>query len=491
MGEEISSGRFTRADHARFRAKVQRCLVALERMLDEGAFDDDEWRTGLEIELNLVDAEHMPFFDSTSVLERISSPLYQTELGRFTIELNVDPRRVGGQSLRQLETALREDLNRSRDSAGGAGADIVMIGALPTLDEPGPGREWFTDSERYRALDDAIMTARREPMTLSIPGVEPLEMEVDSIAAEAACTSTQLHLQITPDRYAAYWNAAQVLAGPQLAVGANSPYLFGRHVQAESRIELFAQATDIRPVELRNQGVRPLVFFGDRWITSIFDLFEENVNFYPPLLPQAGDEEPLEVLDAGGVPTLAELRLHNGTIYRWNRPIYDVQDGRPHLRLENRVLPAGPSVIDTLANAAFFYGLIVELVGEERPLWSRMSFEAARQNFTAAARDGIDAELYWPGKGELPVEELVLRHLLPMAHRGLERLGVDAELVERYLGVIEGRARSGRNGASWQVAAVRAAEAGGASRAEALRTMLGAYVRHMHANEPVHTWPLP
>ncbi|MEE6296150.1 glutamate--cysteine ligase [Georgenia wangjunii] len=491
MGKEIRAREFSRADHTRYRQAVRRCLDTLEAMLDAGAFVEEDWRTGLEIELNLIDGDRAPFFGNAEVLAKIDDPLYQTELGQFTIELNVEPRRIDGQSLTQFEAALRKNLNLARDRAGDVGADIVMIGILPTLQPPEAGRAWLTDSARYRALDDAVMGSRREDIVLDIAGPEPLHMTVDSIAAEAACTSTQLHLQVTPGKFAAYWNAAQVLAGPQLALGANSPFLFGHHLMAETRTEVFLQSTDTRPPELRNQGVRPLVHFGDRWVTSIFDLFEENVRYFPALLPETSDEDPVEVFAAGGTPSLAELRLHNGTIYRWNRPIYDVQDGRPHLRVENRVLPAGPTVVDTLANAAFFFGVIVEMADDERPIWSRMSFDAARENFEAGARDGIDAAMYWPKVGQVPADELVLRRLLPMAAIGLERLGVPTETADRYLNILEARARLGRNGASWQVAAVRSLERRGMDRAEALRTMLGEYVAGMHANEPVHTWPIP
>ncbi|MFH5823572.1 glutamate--cysteine ligase [Georgenia sp. AZ-5] len=491
MGQDVRARSYTRADHTQYRRAVQRCLDALERMLSEGLFVEDEWRTGLEIELNLVDPELRPAMNNAEVLAHIDDWRYQTELGRFNIELNVEPRRIDGQSLLQLESALRKNLNRARDRAGDVGSDIVMIGMLPTLPPPSPGRSWFSDNARYRMLDEAVLTARREDVTLDIPGPERLRLSTDTIAVEAACTSVQLHLQVRPTSFARYWNAAQVLAGPQLALGANSPYLFGHRLMAETRTELFLQATDTRPPELRNQGVRPLVPFGDRWINSIFDLFEENVRYYPALLPEVGEEDPLAVLDAGGTPELAELRLHNGTIYRWNRPIYDVSDGRPHLRVENRVLPSGPTVVDILANAAFFYGAAVEMVSDPRPVWSRMSFEAARENFRAGARHGAQARLYWPGAGQVDWDELVLRVLLPLAQQGLERLGVSAEAVDRYLGIVEARAKQRVNGASWQVAATEAFEARGMDRTAALTEMLREYMRGMNANEPVHTWPVP
>ena len=212
----------------------------------------------------------------------------------------------------------------------------------------------------------------------------------------------QLHLQVSPADFAKNWNAAQVLAGPQLALGANSPYFFGHQLWSETRIELFAQATDTRPDELKAQGVRPRVWFGERWITSIFDLFEENVRYFPSLLPELSDEDPVAELADGRTPRLPELRLHNGTIYRWNRPVYDVVDGRPHLRVENRVLPAGPTVVDMMANSAFYYGMLRTLSEEDRPLWTKMSFAAAATEFPAGgpARNGRAAVLAGPGRGD-------------------------------------------------------------------------------------------
>jgi hypothetical protein len=251
------------------------------------------------------------------------------------------------------------------------------------------------------------------------------------------------------------------------------------------------QSTDTRPTELRNQGVRPRVWFGERWITSIFDLFEENVRYFPSLLPELSEEDPVAELEAGRTPRLQELRLHNGTVYRWNRPVYDVVDGRPHVRVENRVLPAGPTVADVLANAAFYYGVLRSLVDDDRPVWTKMTFPTAEENFHACARYGIDATVYWPGLGEVSVEELVLRRLLPLAHEGLQQWGVDADVREHYLGIIEARAKTGQNGATWQVAAVHALEAGGADRRQALTGMLQRYCEGMHSNQPVHTWPVP
>ena len=208
-------------------------------------------------------------------------------------------------------------------------------------------------------------------------------------------------MQTSPDSFAEYWNASQAICAVQLALGANSPYLLGQELWRETRIPLFEQSTDTRAEELKAQGVRPRVWFGERWINSVFDLFEENVRYFPALLPITEEEDPLAVLEDGGVPMLSELRLHNGTIYRWNRPVYDIAGGVPHLRVENRVLAAGPTVADTVANAAFYFGLVRALAESERPLWSQMSFSAAEENFHVAAQHGIDAQVYWPGVGQV------------------------------------------------------------------------------------------
>ncbi len=361
-----------------------------------------------------------------------------------------------------------------------------MIGVLPTLDEGHMGLHSISANPRYKLLSEQILGARGEDLTISITGTERLETTSDSIVPEAACTSTQLHVQTSPDQFADYWNASQAISAIQLAVGANSPYLLGKELWRETRIPLFEQATDTRSEELKAQGVRPRVWFGERWVTSVFDLFEENVRFFSALLPVTEDDDPLADLEAGRTPALSELRLHNGTIYRWNRPVYDINDGVPHLRVENRVLAAGPTVADTMANAAFYFGLVRALAESERPLWSQMSFSAAEENFHVAAQHGIDAQVYWPGVGQVRATELVLRRLLPLAHDGLASWGVDSGTADRLLGIIEQRCLRGTNGAEWFVQ--RVAAEGDIDRFDALRAALLDYRERMHSNEPAHLW---
>lgn len=488
VGEEVTRTTYSREHQREYRRKVRLCLDVFETMLARTRFEADRPLTGMEIECNLVDADYQPAMSNRYVLDAIADPAYQTELGAYNIEFNVPPRPLPGRTCLELEDEVRASLNDAETKASCSGAHIVMIGILPTLMPEHLTDGWMSASARYAALNESIFKARGEDIPINIAGPEPLSCHAGSIAPESACTSVQLHLQLAPADFPANWNAAQVLAGPQLALGANSPYFFGHQLWSETRIELFTQSTDARPEELKSRGVRPRVWFGERWITSVLDLFQENIRYFPTLLPEVSDEDPLAELSAGRIPHLSELRLHNGTVYRWNRPVYDVVDGRPHLRLENRVLPAGPTVVDMLANHAFYYGALRGLSEADPPLWTQMNFAAAQANFLAAARYGMDAQLDWPGLGEVTTRELVLGTLLPMAHEGLRRWGVDAEVRDRFLGVIGGRAQTGRNGAHWQVATVAALQDGGLTRPAALAEMLRRYCEHMHSNEPVHTW---
>jgi gamma-glutamyl:cysteine ligase YbdK (ATP-grasp superfamily) len=496
MGEGVLDPIYTQQHLQRYREKIQRCLDALARMLARDSFSAGPEQMGLELELNLIDKNVDPAMANQTVLKQINDPAFQTELGQHNIEINVAPRPLAADEALGLERELRTALNTANDAARNTGVGLVMIGILPTLRADHFDRRWMSPTSRYALLNTQILAARREELELNMEGVplegclpERLRCAADSILPESGCTSVQLHLQVAPRDFAAHWNAAQALAGVQVALAANSPFLLGRALWHETRIPLFEQSTDTRSPELRNQGVRPRVWFGERWITSIFDLFEENARYFSPLLPQTEDEDPLAVLAEGGAPSLSELRLHNSTIWRWNRPVYDVAAGVPHLRIENRVLPAGPTVIDVLANAAFFFGAMRGLTELDRPVWSQMSFQAAEDNLYAGARLGMDAQLYWPGNGWVRPDELVLRKLLPLAHDGLRSCGMSDAARERYLAVIEQRCVTRRTGASWQRATVQSLAAQGADRPAALAGMLRRYLEHMHSNQPVHAWP--
>ncbi|WP_171163070.1 glutamate--cysteine ligase [Streptomyces sp. I05A-00742] len=495
MGEKVAAVEFDLADRQRHRDKLRQCLEGLGRLLEEKRFDRPRNLMGLEIELNLAGPDGMPSMMNAKVLERIASHDFQTELGQFNLEVNIVPHRLSGRVLDQLAEELRTGLSYADRKAREVGSRIVMIGILPTLGQADLVPANFSAADRYALLNEQVMAARGEDVSIHIEGVERLTCTARSICPEAACTSVQLHLQVTPGRFAAVWNAAQAVAAAQIAVGANSPFLFGRELWRESRPPLFVQSTDTRPPELQAQGVRPRTWFGERWIGSAYELFEENLRYFPPLLPISGDEDPLRVLAEGGVPRLDELTLHNGTVYRWNRPVYGIADGVPHLRVENRVLPAGPTVTDVLANTAFYYGLVRALAEEPRPVWTRLPFAAAADNFDAACRHGIDAVLRWPkgrngGVAEVPAVRLVREELLPLAAAGLDAWGVEPADRDRYLGVIEGRCRWRANGASWQTATYHAARERGMDRHAALAATTRRYCELMATGEPVHTWPV-
>src|SRR5215468_267252 len=490
MGRDVPAIVVSQADRRRYREKVRSCLDVLTRMLRDSQFPTGPEQVGLEVEFYLVDEAGSPAMRNADVLAAIGDTDWSPELGRFNVEVNMAPRLLAGDALATLEHLLADSYNRADIGARQCGARLAMIGILPSLREYHATEDAMSPNPRYQLLNEQICAARGEEMQICIEGPERLLMHAASIMPEAACTSVQCHLQVSPELFGSYWNAAQAVAGVQVALAANSPYLFGRELWQESRIPLFMQAIDTRPEELQVQGVRPRVWFGERWITSVFDLFEENLRYFPALLPLCEDEDPVAELNGGGIPQLAELTLHNGTVYRWNRPVYAVDGGEPHLRVENRVLPAGPTVTDIIANAAFYYGMVHMLAEAERPIWSQMSFAAARDNLVEASRHGLDARLYWPGLGEVPAAELILRRLLPLSYDGLCLHGVDTMAAERLLGVIEQRCLTGRTGATWQTETVHALEErSGLDRDTALLEMTQRYLKFMQTGEPAHTWP--
>ncbi|WP_115685065.1 glutamate--cysteine ligase [Corynebacterium senegalense] len=492
MGDSLSTDTYTPKQRSIYRKRLEDELEVFDRHLQDAEFIS-RGTIGLELELNLVGDDMMPARRNQEVLAQLSDD-YQSEIGSYNVELNLPPLSLEGDGLRQLERNLAARLQTVKDAAGKAGTQVAMIGTLPTvtpefLEDPA----WITNEYRYRGLNNSIMESRGELVRIDLGRVESIWHDFEDIATESTCTSMQLHLQVAPNRFAGAWNASQAIAGVQAALGANSPLFLGRRVWHESRIPVFKQSIDTRTKELINQGVRPRVWFGERWITSVFDLFEENVRYFSPLIPEGRVEAGKPVM-LGDSPGLHYLNLHNGTVWRWNRPIYDPNGELSHIRVENRLLPAGPTVKDITADAAFYYGMVKFLGDQTRPVWSRLSFEQAEKNFEAGARDGLTARMKWPTLGTVEVADLVISHLLPQARKGLASLGVDEDAIEEYMGIIEGRASRRQNGATWQLAALNEAGAGTRpgtpERMEALVRVLRQYLRNQQEGAPVHTWPL-
>ena len=489
MGDQVGRSALAAGRPADVRRRLEDSVAALGRMLAEGWFGEHEDTIGMEVELDLVDPLGRPRLVNDAVLARLGRPDLQHELGRFNIELNMPPLRLAAGALRELESALAATLGVGGLEA--LGVRLAAIGTLPTLGAEELTRERLSSPTRYALLAQRMRAERRGPVPVRIEGPESLAFSSASIAPEAAATSLQLHLRVPPDRYAAYYNAAQLIAAAQLAVGANSPYLLGRELWQETRLVLCEQVLDTRPRRAVRAGTPPRAWLGDHWVQGPVELFDSIVRSQPPLLPTLTGEDPLACVVGGTAPELRELRLHNGTVWRWNRPVYDVQGGRPQLRIENRVLPSGPTALDMVANAAFYYGLVRAVADADVPPWRSVPFAVAGRDLHAAARVGLGAELRWGGR-DVPAARLVQDVLLPLAAGGLDAWGVGAAERDRYLSVIAGRVRARRTGARWQTAAVhRLAEGSGLDRPAALREMTRRYVEHARTGAPVHEWPLP
>ncbi len=473
-----------------FTKKLLADLRALERMLEEDQIESDVRRIGAEQEVFLVDSSWRPAPLALEVLEAIGDPHFTTELGRFNIEFNLDPITLGGDCLRRMEGQVVEFLGRATRAARALDGEVILTGILPTLEKSDLHLGNMTPMARYKELNEAMTRLRGREYDFRIKGRDELLIQHDNVMLEACNTSFQVHFQVSTEEFARRYNLAQAVAAPVLAGATNSPLLFGRQLWRETRIALFQQSIDTRAPVPAMRELRPRVSFGRRWVErSVLEIFREDIAHFRVLMSTEIDEDPFEVLAAGRVPTLPALRLHNGTVYRWNRPCYGISDGKPHLRIENRVLPSGPTPRDEVANAAFWFGLMSGLAGIYEDITREMDFEVARENFVAAARLGLGAQFAWPGREKVPAQELILEELLPLAREGLAAVRVDAEDIGRYLDVIEERVRSAKTGSQWLIDSL-AAMKGGGGRSERLAALVAASARRQAQGRPVHEWEM-
>ncbi|MBE2250108.1 MAG: CBS domain-containing protein [Myxococcus sp.] len=431
-------------------------LRALERMVKGGAFERGVSRIGAEQELFLIDSAYQPTGAAMPLLEKLNQPTrFTTELGAFNLEANAASQPFTGDGLSKLEAELLELYGRIREAGATMGVTPVLAGILPTIQKTDLGLDNMVPKPRYQALNRAMQRARGEHFDFSIRGMDELVVKHDSVMVEATCASFQVHLQLTePERFAQMYNLAQLLTAPVLAVGTNSPLLFGRRLWSETRIAVFEQSCDIRTPGLHLRDSIGRVSFGRSWLKgSVVDLFKENVSRFRPLVGTPREEaDGLEALEKGLVPSMKALRLHSGTVYRWNRPCYGISDnGKPHLRIELRCLPSGPTIPDEVANGAFWLGLMNELGATIEDVGELLEFDAARSNLYAAARDGLRARFTWLNGEEVLAQPFVLERLLPLAKAGLERAKVNQQDVDRYIGIVERRVRSLHTGSSWQI----------------------------------------
>ena len=480
MGQEIESSHFDIRDFQVFEKKLKEETRILGKWFADGHFKNDGKVSGFELEAWLVDEQGCPAPLNEEFLKLSNNqpdlPVV-AELAKFNLELNSDPRKLSGNVFRQMHKQLDGSWRRCSVLAESLNCSLVMIGILPTVKEAELTLASMSGVTRYRALNEQILRLRRgQPLSLDIEGRQQLNTRHGDVMMESAATSLQLHLQMEPNQAQHYYNAAHILSAPVVAVTANSPFLFGHDLWDETRIPLFEQAVAVGCGKDEINGRIGRVTFGADYIeNTLYESFLRNQACYPVLLPALSDAPPEH---------LEHLRMHNGTIWRWNRPLIGIDEqGCPHLRIEHRTIPAGPSVIDSIANAAFFFGALEMLSRRLSAAEKQLPFEVARNNFYSAAQNGLRATVTWFGGEKIGVSGLLEKKILPMAREGLERLDIDKDDIDDYLGVIVGRLRQRQNGAAWQRAYI-------AKHGKDFCALVKAYQAHQQRGNPVHEWPV-
>jgi CBS domain-containing protein len=464
-------------------------LQALERMLEQGLIESGVRRFGCEQEMFLVDEAWRPAPVAVEVLDLLDGEAFTTELARFNLEMNLPPMTLGGGCFGALQVNIEELLEMVRQAASGVGADVVLTGILPTLGKSDLTLDNITPIPRYYALNERLTRMRGGAYKLQIEGRDELQIEHDSVMLEACNCSCQVHLQVDAADFAPMYNVAQAMTGPVLAAAVNSPILFGKRLWAETRIALFRQALDTRSTSVHLREFSSRVRFGDRWVKeSVTELFEEDIAQFRVLLAQEEVEDPFEQLAAGDIPRLEALQLHNGTVYRWNRPCYGISEGKPHLRIECRALPAGPTVLDEVANAAFWIGLVLGSQGEYGDITERLSFDDVKYNFLTAARQGLNAGFHWVDGQRVSAPELILDTLIPLSRAGLAA-HIDRAEIDKYLGVIHDRVESRATGSDWMLRSLSEMGEGG-TRSERMTALTAGMVRRQTERKPCHEWAL-
>jgi CBS domain-containing protein len=463
---------------------------AFEKMLDDDLFESDIRRIGAEQEMFLVDPHWRPAPIATEVLEMLDDPHFTTELARFNLEFNLDPLVFGGNCLSAMEWQVGELLGQVREAARSCGGDILLTGILPTLVKSDLGIDSMTPNPRYFALNDAMTRLKGGAYEFYLKGVDELHLNHDSIMVEACNTSFQVHFQVAPHEFARIYNIAQAVTGPVMAAAVNSPLLFGKRLWRETRVGLFQQSIDTRRSMPYLREQTPRVSFGRRWVkSSALEILREDIARFRTLLSTEPDDDPFEEIAQGRAPSLKALRLHNSTVYRWNRVCYGISDGKPHIRIENRILPSGPTPRDEVANAAFWFGLVSGCLVRYDDITQHMSFDDAHSNFFAAAEHGLSAQLAWAGGVLKPADQLILDELLPIAREGLEASSLDGADIDLYLGTIEERVRSRRTGAQWQLDSLAALGSKG-PLSERLSAVTAAIAARQQSGQSVAAWEL-
>lgn len=492
MGLSIQQSEFTPEDFDRFAAKVRTDLTALTRLLNRPGFGEGESSIGAEVEFYIINPDLRVQPINTELAASVQDPQLTVELNRFNLEYNLSPQAFKGAPFARTEQELLRAMQRINQHAAPLNGELVPIGILPTLRQSDMGAKVMTDEPRYHALSNALIQQRGEPFSIHIGGNDVIDLEADDVTMEGATTSFQLHWRVPAQRFADYFNAVQLVTPLALALASNSPSLFGHHLWDETRIALFKQSVDSRSPNHRTWKHPPRVYYGNGWARSAWELSAASASLYPPILPLMSEEDPMAVIDRGEVPELAELRLHHGTTWPWNRAIFDHTEGG-HLRIEIRSMPAGPTAVDMCANGLFVIGAALAVLEDVRHLTSILPFHYTEHNFYRAAKYGIGADIIWPHKDQVQLQDTpllnVARDLLPRAREALQRTALDEAEIQRLLGVIEGRIQTRMTGARWQ-RQVTESFFRSQTTDESFKSMLSVYMANQKTNTPLHEWNL-
>jgi len=490
MGEQNIEEYANESARQAFMKSLLEEVRALDAMLDKGMVESGISRIGAEQEMFLINSAQKPALTALDVLEQLDDERFTHELGLFNIEANLSVQEFNSDCLSRMEAEAQEVYAKARHAAHQHGSEIALVGILPTLTRKNLGLDSMVPTPRYHALNDAIMALRGGDLQFTINGIDQLTVHHDNLMLEACNTSFQVHFQVSPDDFSRLYNIAQTVTGPLLAAAVNSPILLGKRLWHETRISVFEYSVDARSTAHQARGLKPRVHFGDHWVTdSVTEIFKEDIARFRVILTTETEDDPLAMVAQGIAPKLKALCLHNGTVYRWNRACYGVHKGVPHLRIENRVIPSGPTIIDEIANTAFFVGMMAGMADKYEDVSELITFDDVKANFMAAARDGIRAQMNWFGDTHMPAKELILEQLLPLAEHGLQKYGVNQEDIDKYLGVLRERVTTRRNGARWALESLNNMKGRG-TEDQRLRCLVSNMVEQQTTGRPISEWVL-
>jgi CBS domain-containing protein len=490
MGEQNIEENASESSRQAFMKSLLEEVRALEAMLDKGMVESGVSRIGAEQEMFLIDEARKPALTGLDVLKKLDDERFTHELGLFNIEANLSVQEFKSDCLSRMEEEAQEVYAKAREAAHECDSEIALVGILPTLTKENLGLDSMVPIPRYHALNDAIMALRGHDLQFTINGADQLVVQHDNLMLEACNTSFQVHFQVSPDDFARLYNIAQVVTGPLMAASVNSPILLGKRLWHETRISVFEYSVDARSTTHQARGLKPRVHFGNHWINeSVTEIFKEDIARFRVILTTETEDNPLAMVAQGIAPKLKALCLHNGTVYRWNRACYGVHNGVPHLRIENRVIPSGPTVLDEIANTAFFVGMMAGMADKYDDVRELITFDDIKANFMAAARDGIRAQMNWFGDKHMPARKLILDELLPLAEHGLQKYGVNQEDIDRYLGVLRERVATRRNGARWALESLSEMHGRGTVD-QRMRCLVSSMVEQQTTGRPISEWVL-